>query len=70
MAVCSSTRNPHRYSLEIENIASEPDTGFELLKRRVGFDQTKPSQPLPDRCLELCGWRFVLTDARHLRTSP
>jgi hypothetical protein len=48
---------------EIEDIAREPDTGFELLKKQAGFDQTKPSQHLPDRCFELCGWRFVLTDA-------
>lgn len=50
---------------DLEQIASDPEGAFLILKNRAGIKGRPSSEPVPERDIELCEWKIRLVDTRR-----
>jgi hypothetical protein len=48
---------------DVSDIAQDPVNTIELLKQRVGFDQSRKPEPMEDREFNMMGWRIKVIDS-------
>jgi hypothetical protein len=55
---------------DLEDLAADPFAAIDLLKERVGFDLSRPPEPIPDRSFEIMGWTMRVVDATAPVSDP